>query len=170
MKKSDNIILDLDNRQDIIEVTREIKSLIKRCAATTLNMHNFPLVGSVSIILVDNPTIADINSEYRNVQGDTDVLSFPIINIDLDRFAIDELSNDIDPETGSVILGDIMISMDKAMQQAIDYGHSFQRELGFLVVHGMLHLLGYDHIVDADRDIMRAKEESILKNLELGRD
>lgn len=170
MKERHNVILDLDNRQEKIQITDEMKKLIEDCLVGTLEWCNFPLGASISIILVDNPTIAKINSEFRHVKGHTDVLSFPIIDIQPGEMGMDDLSNDMDLENGGVILGDIIISMEQAVEQALDYGHSLQREIGFLLVHGMLHLLGYDHITDRDRNMMRTKEKAILNDLKLTRE
>ena len=152
----DETVIDIENNQGEIEITSTIENIIRDCINKTLDMERFRMKTMVSVSLVDNDIIRDVNLEYRDVDSDTDVLSFPMLEI-----------HDIDPDVGAVILGDIMISMEKAEVQAKEYGHSFERELGFLIVHGMLHLLGYDHMEQEERDIMRSREEAILEALSL---
>ncbi|HHZ13630.1 MAG: rRNA maturation RNase YbeY [Caldicoprobacterales bacterium] len=171
MNLYDGITVEIDNSQDVIEITNSTEDLIIACVQRTLDMEEFEFNTMVSIILVDNATIEQMNSQFRGIAMATDVLSFPMLEIQAGCDDLDEekLINDIHPETGSVILGDIVISMEKVRDQALEYGHSFERELGFLVVHGMLHLLGYDHIEEEDMNIMRPKEEAILESLNLTR-
>jgi probable rRNA maturation factor len=104
------------------------------------------------------------------VDAATDVLSFPMIDYDLHAATKRDMAADTDPETGELLLGDIVVSVERAQEQAREYGHSFEREFGYLVVHGMLHLLRYDHIEDADARVMRAMEERILGDVSLTRD
>lgn len=114
--------------------------------------------GVVNIIIVDNEKIRTINLEYRNIDRETDVISFALE--DDDTFI----------KLPIRILGDIYISIDKARTQAIEYGHSLKRELAFLTVHGILHLLGYDHMIKSDEEIMFQKQEQILNDLDIRRD
>jgi probable rRNA maturation factor len=117
----------------------------------------------VSIALVDDATIQELNRDYRNLDCPTDVLSFA-----LDE---EELGDTPFVEGGDThLLGDIVISLERTFRQAQEYGHSFERELAFLTVHGMLHLLGYDHEEEDDTKEMRALEKTILKKLKLTRD
>ncbi|ACL70008.1 rRNA maturation RNase YbeY [Halothermothrix orenii] len=139
--------VEINDNQGITGSNNDIKQLIETVINKTAEVEKAS--GTVSVALVDNKTIAELNSKYRNVEGPTDVLSFPM---------------DED------ILGDIIISIDRARQQADEYGHSLERELGFLTVHGMLHLLGYNHKTDEEKCVMRQKEERVLKELELYRD
>lgn len=171
MEMNEDIIIEIDNSQDKIEISEETKDMIRNCVNRALDVENFDFRAMVSVTLVDNPSIREINSEYRDVDRATDVLSFPMLDLDPghEHLNIDDFIDDADPDSGAVILGDIMISMEKAKEQAQEYGHSFERELGFLVVHGILHLLGYDHMEQDDRDIMRSREEAILKALGLTR-
>ena len=114
----------------------------------------------VSVTIVDNEEIRKINNKFRNIDRETDVLSFPLIDFD----------NESLPEDGSKIyLGDIIISIERAKEQAKEYGHSLDREIGFLTAHSMLHLLGYDHMVPEEEKEMFAKQEEILNNLGLRR-
>ncbi len=117
----------------------------------------------VYITLTNNENIKVINKEYRNIDKATDVLSFPMFN----RSEIDNLRKKDNTED---ILGDIIISVEKVNEQAIEYGHSFKRELAYLVTHGMLHLLGYDHMIDEEKNLMREKEEAILSSLNITRE
>ena len=111
----------------------------------------------VGIVLVDNKRIHEINREYRNVDRETDVISF--------AFLEDETDPDMDIDN----LGEIYISLEKARSQAEEYGHSFKRELSFLVVHGLLHLLGYDHMTSEEEKEMFSLQEEILSSLNINR-
>lgn len=114
----------------------------------------------ISVTIVDNEEIRKINNKFRNIDRATDVLSFPLIDFD----------NEDLPNNGSKIyLGDIIISIERAKEQANEYGHSLDREVGFLTAHSMLHLLGYDHMVPEEEKVMFAKQEEILSNLGLKR-
>ena len=114
----------------------------------------------VSVTIVDNEEIRKINNKFRNIDRATDVLSFPLIDFD----------NESLPDDGSKIyLGDIIISIERAKEQAKEYGHSIDREIGFLTAHSMLHLLGYDHMEPEEEKEMFAKQEEILNNLGLRR-
>lgn len=109
-----------------------------------------------NIIIIDNPTIHKINKEYRDKNAPTDVISF----------ALEDDKTVIEPD-GVRILGDIYISIDKVHEQALEYGHSFKRELSFLAVHGLLHLLGYDHMEKSDEEVMFKKQEEVLNYYEI---
>lgn len=118
----------------------------------------------ITITLTNPENIKKINDEYRNIDRATDVLSFPI-------FEKEELEEKIKEEDfeHEDILGDIIISIEKVQEQALEYGHSFERELSYMVVHGFYHLMGYDHIKEEDKIKMRPKEEKILNELKIGR-
>ena len=136
-----------------------------------------PFEISVEVTIVDNETIKNINKEQREIDNPTDVLSFPMVDYeeagnfefleDDDNPAIYEY---FDPDTGELMLGDIVISSEKVYSQSEEYGHSVKRELGFLVAHSMLHLFGYDHMEDDERVIMEAKQSEILDRLGITRD
>ena len=118
----------------------------------------------VTVTLTTPKTIQEINKQYRNIDRATDVLSFPMFEKDeLDK-KIQE--NDFENED---VLGDIVVSVEKVNEQAIEYGHSFERELSYMIVHGFYHLMGYDHIEENDKKIMRKKEETILEKLCISR-
>jgi probable rRNA maturation factor len=114
----------------------------------------------ISFTLTDNETIHQLNKKHRGIDRPTDVLSFPLI---------DFTTENIDNIKGTLYLGDIIISIDRAKEQASEYGHSLERELGFLTAHSVLHLLGYDHIEQEDEKVMFAKQEEILTGIGLTR-
>lgn len=151
----------ISNRQTAVKVPSGIRLLIRRACNAVLQMEHFPETAEVSVTFVDNEEIAQLNTQYRGKAQPTDVLSFPLgVDGQYDR----------NNETGALMLGDVIISMEKAQEQAGLYGHSLQREVAFLTVHSMLHLLGYDHEkggMEATR--MREKEERTLLQLGLPR-
>ncbi len=151
----------ISNRQNEVKVPSGIRLLIRRACNAVLQMEHFPETAEVSVTFVDNREIAELNRQYRNKPQPTDVLSFPLGA---------DGKYDRNNETGALMLGDVIISMERAMEQANLYGHSLQREVAFLTVHSMYHLLGYDHEkggIEAVR--MREKEESTLLKLGLPR-
>lgn len=151
--------LDLEKNKKFEEI---IKKVVNQCFKEE-NLENSKL--NISITLTTPENIKKINKEYRNVDNETDVLSFPIFEKD----EIDDkiLKNNFEYED---ILGDIVISIKRVEEQAEEYGHSFERELSYMIVHGFYHLMGYDHIKDEDKLVMRAKEEKVLTNLGITRE
>ena len=135
--------------------------LIRRCCNAVLVNEHFEGSAEISVRFVDDEIIHELNREYRHVDRSTDVLSFPLG---------ENGEYDINHDTGAKVLGDIVISMQHAVMQADLYGHSLQREIAFLTVHSMLHLLGYDHEAEGlERVRMREKEEAVLTQLGLKR-
>ena len=152
----------ITNDQKKVKVPTGIRLLIRRCCHAVLELENFEGSAEVSVRFVDNEEIRHLNAEYRNIDRETDVLSFPLGENGV---------YDVHMDTGAKLLGDIVISMEKAMEQAELYNHPLQREIGFLTVHSMLHLLGYDHEdggIEAVR--MREKEETVLTQIGWKRD
>ena len=151
----------------------DTEQLAKLVIEKVLDTEACPFETEVSILLTDNEGIKRYNKEFRGIEKDTDVLSFP--NLDYDSpsdFSCVE-GNEIDfinPESNEIILGDIIISINKVYSQAEEYGHTLKREFAFLIVHSMLHLLGYDHIDEEDAAIMEPKQESILNSLNITRE
>lgn len=139
-----------------------IKKVLEQCFKQE-KLENLKLY--VSITLTNPENIHKINKEYRNVDRETDVLSFPMF----EKNEIDQKikNNNFEHED---VLGDIVISIEKVKGQAIEYGHSFEREFAYMLVHGFYHLMGYDHIEEKDKKIMREKEEIILSKLQIKRD
>ena len=122
----------------------------------------------VAITLTTPEEIREINKEFRKIDKETDVLSFPIF----EKKDIDMLRKNgeiVDEDMPQDVLGDIIISMKKVEEQAKEYGHSFERELAYMVVHGFYHLMGYDHMVEEDKKVMREKEEKVLESLDIVR-
>lgn len=151
------------NNQTEVKVPVGIRLLIRRCCQAVLSTEGFGKDAEVSVSFVSNSEIKNLNKIYRDKDSVTDVLSFPLTGSDG--------SEEINQETGAVLLGDIVISLETAVKQASNYGHSLEREIGFLTVHSMLHLLGYDHETSQlDQRIMREKEESVLEKLGISRD
>lgn len=151
------------NYNEIDELPKEEK-LIKEVVNKVLEEEKVLTEVDVYITLTNNEEIHKINKEYRDVDRPTDVLSFPMY----EREEIKDLKNDTDDEVEK-ILGDIIVSIEKVREQAEEYGHSFERELAYLVTHGMLHLLGYDHMIEEEKVVMRKREEEILGTLNITR-
>ncbi len=132
---------------------------------------NFPFEAEVSITLTDDSGIQVINKEFREIDSPTDVLSFPMIeyNAPGDFSSIEENDDLFNPETGEVILGDIVLNVPRIYKQAEEYGHSNLREYAFLITHSMLHLFGFDHMTDNDAAVMENKQREILDELNITR-
>lgn len=123
---------------------------------------------NVTLTICDDKYITELNAKYRKKNSTTDVLSFPLLESDSPG-NISYTALDIDPETNEVMLGDVVISIERAKAQAQEFGHSIERELSYLLVHSMLHLIGYDHLDSGKKSAMRKKEEEILAELGIGR-
>ena len=151
----------------------DVETVITKVIDKALEIHQCPYAAEVNVILTDNESIAVINEEYRNLARPTDVLSFPMISYETpgDFSVVETMSAEdcFDPDSGELILGDIIISVEKVIEQAETYGHSKERELGFLTAHSMLHLFGYDHMGENERIDMEEKQETILASLGLYR-
>jgi len=156
------------NRQKARKIDRDILNLIKKAVKLCAEHENFPYSWEVCITLTDDKTIQEINRDYRQTDKPTDVLSFPLIQYD--NRVPQVMPGDIDPETGRISLGDIIISVERAEEQAQNYGHSFEREIVFLAVHGMLHLLGHDHMNREDERIMSEKQRTVMDEIGLKRE
>ncbi len=153
--------VDIENQQKAYKIPTGLRMLIRRCCHAVLELEKVDGSVQVDVTLVDNERIHQVNLEQRNIDAPTDVLSFPLG----ENGVYDE-----HPETGEKLLGNIMISLEQAAKQAEDYGHSFNREVGYLTVHSMLHLLGYDHVQGGMEAVrMREKEETVMKQVGLPR-
>lgn len=138
-----------------------------------LEREGCPYEAQVNLVLTDNEGIREINRESRGMDKETDVLSFPNVDFtEQSHFDIDEEreADYFDPDSGELVLGDIMISVDKVFEQAKRYGHGVKREFAFLVAHSMLHLCGYDHMEESDRALMERRQDEILTGLGITRD
>ena len=153
----------ITNDQKIIPTDRALYALIRRAIKAALEFEDFQRECEVSVTLVDNEQIHEMNLEARGVDRPTDVLSFPMFEIPEGCVPGVGCS---DPDSGLVPLGDMCISMERAAAQAEEFGHSVERELAYLAVHSVLHLLGYDHMDEGEQKAaMRAKEKEIMKRL-----
>lgn len=151
----------ISNEQNEMRIPTGVRMLVRRCCTAVLVQEEFEGPAEVSVTFVDDDAIHQLNLQYRNIDRATDVLSFP-----LGENGVYDINND----TGAKLLGDIVISIPHAVDQADRYGHSLQREIGFLTVHSMLHLLGYDHVNGGMESVrMREKEETVLTKLGLKR-
>lgn len=153
-----NIIYE--NNQDIFEITEELGNLVFSAVKTALEYEEIDFDCSISLSYTDNAGIREINRDYRQKDAATDVLSFPMFDTENEEiFAL---------EGTAAELGDIVISLERANEQASEFGHSFEREVAFLCVHSILHLLGYDHEISDEEDVlMREKQRDIMKLLGL---
>ena len=143
----------IKNDQKKIKMTPDLRRLVKRAVLAVLDVEDFGRRAEVSVTFTDNEGIHALNREYRNVDRPTDVLSFPLSD-----------GEDYDTDGDAVLLGDIVISLERAQTQAEEYGHSFEREVAFLTVHSMLHLLGYDHETspEDERDMFARQDEILI--------
>ncbi len=157
MRRKMGLKIYFENIQDKLPLTYKMKMLIREAVETTLDFEDFQNHCEVSVTFTDNEGIHELNKKFREVDKPTDVLSFPLFDFEgeTDEPPVDEIMSN---------LGDIVISLERAKEQADEYGHSFEREVAFLCVHSMLHLLGYDHEVSEEDEIeMRAKQTEIMK-------
>ena len=153
--------IEISNQQEKMTVTQAIEDRIIEVLEETARVHEVDDLAEVSLMFTDDETIHEMNREYRGIDRPTDVLSFA-----LEEGEEEEIYGG--PEEN--LLGDIIISVETATRQAEEYGHSVEREMAFLALHGMLHLLGYAHMEEAERQEMRAQEEAILASLGITRE
>ena len=150
-----------------VENEDEVRALVEKCARNVLSRENVDFPAEIDITVVDADTIREMNAEYRSKDSVTDVLSFPMY-----EFYNGEPREELDeePDTGCVMLGDMILCYTRACEQAKEFGHSTKREVGYLTIHSILHLLGYDHVDEGPmKKQMRAAEEAILAEIELPR-
>jgi probable rRNA maturation factor len=161
IEKEYDIEFPFDKRQVIEDVVNEAVSYV-----------DCPYEVEVCVTLTDNENIRELNAEQRDIDRPTDVLSFPMLEYETpaDFEGVEDDFSNFNPDSGELILGDIVISLDKVVSQAEDYNHSTKRELAFLVAHSMLHLFGYDHMEEDERVIMEQKQEEILERLGITRE
>ncbi len=148
----------INNDQDKIELPENIEQLVENIAKVCLEEENMDTDYEISVTFVDNERIRELNRDFRNKDSETDVLSFPMLEED-----------EVHVEGVKPLLGDIVISLEKADEQSKELGHSLFREIAYLTVHSMFHLLGYDHIDDEDKKEMREKEKKIIREIKVFR-
>ena len=169
-REEDDMTIDFSNEQeqtfdfDFLSVARDVMEAV-------LDQEECPYEAQISLVLTDDDTIHSTNKEFRRIDRATDVLSFPMVDFPspADYSVLEEDDSCFHPESGELLLGDIMISVPRAVEQAREYGHSVKREYAFLIAHSMLHLLGYDHMEDEERLLMEEKQDQALKYLHIER-
>lgn len=148
------IHIDITNEQDKLPLPEDIEQLIEDCAKAALEEEEIADDAELSVTFTDNEDIRRLNAEYREIDRETDVLSFPLGGEEFE----------VNPDTDAILLGDIVISLEKALSQSEEYGHSFRREVAFLLTHSLFHLLGYDHETpDEEREMFEKQEKVLLK-------
>ena len=156
--------IDLEYESDVFDF--DYVDIIKKAIDASIEYAKCPYECEVNVLITSNEQIHMINKENRNIDRPTDVLSFPMLEYknagEFDEEYIENCGDNFNPDTGELMLGDIVLSVDKIREQAKEYGHSEIRELAFLVVHSMLHLFGYDHMVDDERKIMEDRQKEIM--------
>ena len=165
------MILEIEDMRGLLD--SDARALMQRCADAAESTEGVSEKTAVFITIVDDEEIREINREQRGKDMSTDVLSFPTVNYPAGQTAgscAKLLRREYDPEMDACLLGDIVISMDHVRAQAEEYGHSVQRESGYLLTHGLFHLMGYDHMTDEDKPVMRAMEEKSLASIGLTRE
>lgn len=153
----DKIRVIINNKQKEVKIPTGLRMIVRRSCNAVLRLEEFKGSAEVSVTFVNNEQIKELNKQYRNKDTATDVLSFPMGK---------DGKYDVDPNTGAQILGDVVISMEKAVEQAEKYGHSMQREVGYLTAHSVLHLLGYEHENGGpEKALMREKEDIVMSQM-----
>jgi probable rRNA maturation factor len=163
----------VDNRQDKLESSNELIEKLTSVIEFALKEEEVNIKCEVSLVFVDNDEIKEINNETRGIDKETDVLSFPMLEYE-NKKVFKEMyksykfsQSDFDGD--ELVLGDIVLSLEKALEQSKEFNHSYEREASYLVVHSVLHLLGYDHMEEEERKVMRSREEEILNELSITR-
>lgn len=164
----------VDNRQEKIDVSDSLTSHLEKVIAFVLKEECVKEECEISLVFVDNDEIKNINRETRNIDKVTDVLSFPMLDYEKGKVYKDlYLDFKFDStffDDGNLVLGDIVISLERSLEQSVEFNHSFFRETSYLVIHSVLHLLGYDHMEEDEKKIMREREEVILEKLNIPRE
>ena len=152
-----------------IKLEFDFEETAKLVIEEAMDFENCPYECEINLLLTTNDAIHEMNNNFRGIDRATDVLSFPMIEYEepADFSHVEDDDSNFNPESGELVLGDIVISKDKVYEQAEAYGHSPKREYAFLIAHSMLHLFGYDHMVDDERIVMEEKQKKILENLNI---
>lgn len=153
-------------------ISFDYKELAEKVIDAALEAEKFPFEAEVSLLLVSPEEIRELNREHRGMDAPTDVLSFPLIEYESPGYfeSLDQEEDNFNPDTGEAMLGDIVLCVDKVRKQAEEFGHSEKREYAFLILHSMLHLLGYDHMTKEDAAVMEEKQRKILDRMGILRD
>lgn len=163
----------VDNRQEKLEVKDSLVDQLKKVIEFTLKEEEVNIECEISLVFVDNDEIKQINNDTRRINKETDVLSFPMLEYE-EQKVFKEMYKDYkfsqsDFDGDELVIGDVVLSLEKALEQSKEFNHSFEREASYLVVHSILHLLGYDHMEDDEKKVMRSREEEILNKLNIPR-
>ena len=165
------MVINLENCQDKIEISQDFIDFIKNIAKYVLEFEEVNFESEVNILFVDNDEIKKVNFEHRGINKETDCLSFPMLSYDKGKVFKNQYKNykfkDYDLEDGRLILGDILLSLEKAKEQSVEFKHNFEREVGYLTIHSLLHLLGYDHMEEDEKVIMTGREKEIVRELKI---
>jgi len=161
-------LIIIENEQDKVIIDDKINILIRKTIELCMKSEKLDKDYEVSVTIVDDEEIRTINKEHRDIDKSTDVLSFPMVEFINGELISDE--GDYDMDLDELMLGDIIISAETAKRQSIEYGHSLDREIAFLTAHSCFHLLGYDHMEEAEERTMISKQEAILKEMGLTRE
>lgn len=164
--------LNIEKEVDVI-FDFDYEKLAKEVVDFAISHEDFPYEAEVNLTLTDNDGIQEINRAYREIDAPTDVLSFPMLSYEEagDFSALeDDYEDNFNPDTGEIMLGDVIISIDRVKEQADAYGHSERREFAFLILHSMLHLFGYDHMTPEEAAEMEGKQHQILEEMNITRD
>ena len=164
MKHKINIVFEQLSLQRFV-----INRIIRTCIAQTLTQERISVPCEINVLVTDDAGIQVINRTSRNLDKPTDVLSFPMFQLEAGNPPADWTDYQ-DPETGLVPLGDMCISLERAIAQAEEFGHSTRREVGYLTIHSMLHLLGYDHMEDDEKRVLRTREDKIMEHIDVLRE
>jgi len=152
-----------------LKLSLECETLAKKVIDAAIDYVDCPYESEVNLLLTMNEEIHEMNKNFREIDRATDVLSFPMVDYEeAGNFEfLEDAAEYFNPETGELMLGDIVISKEKVISQAEEYGHSVEREYAFLIAHSMLHLFGYDHMEEAERIVMEEKQKEILEQLQI---
>ena len=164
----------VDNRQSKLEVNDSLIENLSKVIEFALKEEDVDIKCEVSLVFVDNDEIKEINNDTRGINKETDVLSFPMLEYENKKVFKEIYINykfaQSDFDGDELVLGDIVLSLEKALEQSKEFNHSYEREASYLVVHSVLHLLGYDHMEDEEKSAMRSREEEILNKLSITRE
>lgn len=158
----------IENEQEKVNITPEIENVVRTAIEYSMKSEKLDKDYEVSVLFVDDSEIRGINKEHRDIDKATDVLSFPMVDFHNGQLISDVGDYDLDEEL--LFLGDIIISAETAERQAKEYGHSLLREIAFLTAHSCFHLLGYDHMVPEEEEVMKGKQEAVLLKMGLQRE
>ena len=165
------MIINLENNQNIIDLSEDFINYLDKIVRETLYFEEVFIDCEINVLFVDNTKIRKFNFEYREIDKETDCLSFPMLHYNEKNVFKEQYKDfkfkDYELDDGVLLLGDILISLEKASAQGVEFNHGFEREVIYLLIHSILHLLGYDHIEEEDKIKMRVREKELIKRLKI---